>query len=78
MDGQSIFAWVDFYQEFADKLLLYKNKRQELIEKVKRMFEMTGINMPLLEADNEIVDMDPQKAGRQQPAPAQAARWRPE
>ena len=59
MDGQGIFAWVDFYQEFADKLLLYKNKRQELIEKVKRMFEMTGINMPLLEADNEIVDMDP-------------------
>lgn len=59
MDGQSIFAWVDFYQEFADKLLQYKNNRQELIAKVKQMFEITGINMPLLEADNQIVDIDP-------------------
>ena len=59
MDGQSIFAWVDFYQEFADKLLQYKNNRQELIVKVKQMFEITGINMPLLEADNQIVDIDP-------------------
>jgi len=59
MDGQGIFTWVDFYQEFADKLLLYKNNRQELIAIVKRMFKITGINMPLLEADNEIVDIDP-------------------
>ena len=59
MDGQGIFTWVDFYQEFADKLLPYKNNRQELIAKVKQMFEITGINMPLLEAENEIVDIDP-------------------
>lgn len=59
MDGQGIFTWVDFYQEFADKLLPYKNNRQELIAKVKQMFDITGINMPLLEADNQIVDIDP-------------------
>ena len=53
------FDWVPFYQEFADKLLPYKSNRQELIEKVRQMFEITGINMPLLEADNQIVDMDP-------------------
>ena len=47
MDDQSIFAWVDFYQEFADKLLQYKNNRQELIAKVKQMFEITGINIPI-------------------------------
>ena len=29
----SIFTWIDFYQEFADKLLPYKNNRQELIAK---------------------------------------------
>ena len=59
MDGQGIFTWVEFYQEFADKLLPYKNNRQELIIKVRQMFEITGINMPLLETDNQIVDMDP-------------------
>ena len=59
MDKQGVFAWVDFYQEFADKLLQYKDNRQELIAKVKQMFEITGINMPLLEADNQIVDIDP-------------------
>ena len=59
MDGQPRFIWVDFYQEFADKLLAYKNIRQALIAKVKQMFDITGINMPLLEADNQIEDIDP-------------------
>ena len=59
MDGQTKFIWADFYQEFADKLLLYINNRQELIVKVKQMFDITGINMPLLESDNQIVDIDP-------------------
>ena len=30
-----------------------------MITKVRQMFEMAGINMPLLEADNQIEDMDP-------------------
>ena len=58
-DSNKQFDWVEFYQEFADKLLPYKNNRQELIAKVRQMFETTGINMPLLETDNQIVDMDP-------------------
>ena len=32
MDNQ--FAWVDFYKEFANKLLEYKNKRDQLIDVV--------------------------------------------
>ena len=59
MDGQPRFIWAEFYQEFADKLLPYKNNRQELIAKVKRMFAIVGVNMPLLEAENQIVDIDP-------------------
>ena len=31
------FDWVDFYKEFAGKLLEYKNKRNDLIEKVKKI-----------------------------------------
>ena len=59
MDGQNIFAWVDFYQEFADKLLQYKNNRQELIEKVRQIFDRTGIKLPTLDKDNQIYDLDP-------------------
>ena len=58
MDKQGVFAWVDFYQEFADKLLQYKDNRQELIKKVEQMFDITGIKKPQLDTENQIVDMD--------------------
>ena len=57
MDNQ--FQWVDFYKEFAKKLLTYKNKRTDLIKKVKAIYENTGINLPTLERDNQLVDIDP-------------------
>ena len=53
------FDWVDFYKEFSSKLLQYKNNREELVSKVKKIYEKTGINMPTLERDNQIVDIDP-------------------
>ena len=53
------FDWVDFYKEFALKLLDYKEKRDILIEKVKAIYDMTGISMPTLDRDNHIVDIDP-------------------
>ena len=53
------FVWVDFYKEFAVKLLAYKNNREELVEKVKAIYVETGINMPTLEKDNQLVDIDP-------------------
>lgn len=57
MDNQ--FVWVDFYKEFAGKLLAYKNNREELVKKVKAIYAETGINMPTLEWNNEIKDIDP-------------------
>lgn len=57
MDNQ--FVWVNFYKEFASKLLAYKNNRGELVEKVKAIYDETGINMPTLEKDNQLVDIDP-------------------
>lgn len=57
MDNQ--FVWVDFYKEFAGKLLAYKNNREELVKKVKEIYAETGINMPTLEWNNEIKDIDP-------------------
>ena len=53
------FDWVDFYKELSGKLLQYKNNRSELVEKVKKIYEITGLNLPTLEKDNQIVDIDP-------------------
>jgi len=53
------FDWVNFYKEFAHKLLAYRDNRHELIEHVKSIYSETGINLPTLEKDNQIVDIDP-------------------
>ena len=53
------YDWVDFYKEFSHLLLAYKNNRQELIDKVKSIYSDTGINLPTLERDNQITDIDP-------------------
>ena len=51
--------WMPFYQEFADKLLLYKNNRTALIELIKRVYSnLEGINLPKLE-NGEPFDVDP-------------------
>lgn len=53
------FLWVDFYQEFAKKLVDYKDNRAELIKKVKEIYNLTGFSMPTLEKENNLVDIDP-------------------
>ena len=59
MSEQNQFDWVDFYKELSVKLLQYKDNREELIEKVRKIYEITGINLPTLEKDNQIIDIDP-------------------
>lgn len=53
------FDWVDFYKEFAHKLLEYKNNRKELIKKIEKIYDITDIKMPTLERDRKLVDIDP-------------------
>ena len=53
------FEWVAFYKEFAGRLLEYKDDRNPLVQKVLKIYEETGINMPTLEKDNQLVDIDP-------------------
>lgn len=53
------FDWVNFYKEFAHKLLAYRDNRHELVERVKSIYSETSINLPTLEKDNQIVDIDP-------------------
>ncbi|WP_246095088.1 McrB family protein [Salinicoccus cyprini] len=53
------FDWVDFYKEFADKLRPYSNDRSALIEKVKNTYNAIGMELPKLESDRNVIDIDP-------------------
>ncbi len=53
------FNWAPFYSELAEKLLPYKKDRQPLLSKITRIYEKAGINMPSLEKDNHLIDIDP-------------------
>ena len=59
MNRQSQFEWVKIYKEFALKLQDYKENRDALIKKVKKIYDMTGISMPTLDKNNKLVDIDP-------------------
>ena len=49
MSENNQFSWIEFYEEFADILLDYKERRQELINKIKQIYANTVIKMPTLE-----------------------------
>lgn len=53
------FSWVKYYREFALILLTYKENLKPLIQNIIEVFEEIDINLPTLEKDNEIVDIDP-------------------
>ena len=59
MSSINQFDWVDFYKELARKLLPYKENRQELVAKIYRIFEISGLQMPKLEENNQLIDIDP-------------------
>ena len=37
-----VFSWIEFYSEFADKLLLHKNNRKSLVEAIHRIYNELG------------------------------------
>lgn len=53
------YGWVDFYKEFAQKLLAYKNNREELIKIVENIYTNADIKMPCMEKGNKLIDIDP-------------------
>ena len=59
MNEKDHFEWIRFYKEFALKLLEYRDKRNQLVEKVRSIYTLTGMNMPTLERENNLVDIDP-------------------
>ncbi|MCF0141526.1 MAG: AAA family ATPase [Mogibacterium sp.] len=59
MSKYNNFEWIEWYREFADKLLAYKEDRSSLIEIIESVYDEIDINLPTLEKDNDIVDIDP-------------------
>ena len=51
--------WTDFYMEFADKLLEYKNNRKNLINKIQNVFNNLNMTLPTLERDDQGKDIVP-------------------
>jgi len=52
-------TWVPFYMEFADALLPFINKRDELLERLNKMFQSIGMPSPFREKDKPMDDVDP-------------------
>jgi len=53
------FDWVDFYKEFADKLLAFKSDRKPLVQMIQDIYSEIQIDLPTLEKDKKVVDICP-------------------
>ena len=45
------YNWINFYMEFADKLLEYKDNQEELISKIVKTYDKIGMEMATLDRD---------------------------
>ncbi len=52
------YDWIDFYTEFATKLLPFENDRNALIQKINAVYVLAGLSIPKLESGDEIIDID--------------------
>lgn len=53
------FDWINFYSEFATKLLELKNNRAELIADIQSAYSAINMKLPKLESEDSIIDIDP-------------------
>lgn len=53
------FEWINFYSEFATKLLEFKNNRAELIADIQSVYSAINMKLPKLEREDSIIDIDP-------------------
>lgn len=52
-------TWVEFYTEFATKLLPYKSDRKSLIAKLQEIYREIDMKFPKMESDGTVIDIDP-------------------
>ena len=55
----SQFKWIEFYTEFATKLMAYENNREDLITKIQNVYKKISIKLPKLEKTDIPFDIDP-------------------
>lgn len=55
MNTLNKFTWIPFYEEFADKLVLYKNNRSELLKLLEEVYTHPDINNPFTD-QGELID----------------------
>lgn len=53
------YKWTDYYMEFANILLNYKNDRGTLIEKIQKVYKQIEMKLPKLEKNGISKDIDP-------------------
>lgn len=53
------FEWINFYSEFATKLLEFKDNRAELISDIQSAYSAINMKLPKLESEDSIIDIDP-------------------
>lgn len=53
------YDWIDIYQEFANRLLDYKNNREELIRKLQEIYVELNLKYPLIDGDEIGKDVCP-------------------
>ena len=53
------FKWTNFYTEFANKLLDYKENRRALIIKLQAVYSQIGMKLPKLDSNGDPKDIDP-------------------
>lgn len=53
------FEWINFYSEFATKLLELKDNRAELIADIQSAYSAINMKLPKLESEDSIIDIDP-------------------
>ena len=49
------FNWSDIYEEFATRLLEYKNDRKGLISKIQNVYEEIDMKLPKMESNGEYI-----------------------
>lgn len=57
--ADSRYTWVAFYMELADKLIAFKDDRQELIHDLQALYNDIGIKFPKLDSSETPADIDP-------------------
>lgn len=55
----NLFSWTSFYMEFADKLIQYKDRRQELLGLLEEVYDGLNIRYPFTENGKPIDDICP-------------------